>query len=96
MHEFYKGCGFPTLTDDAGKEKIEEQLGKATKTKIDRINRLTHKIQKKLCKLIKEKKITNKTYFELYPSGPIHHVCTAQSKSINQKKTFPCDSLFLQ
>ena len=52
-------------------EKIEEQLGKATKAKIKPTSRLTNKIQKKLCKLEKENKFTNKTYFELYPSDPI-------------------------
>ena len=52
-------------------KKIEEQLAKAAKAKIDRTNRLTNKIQKKLCKLRKENKFTNKTYFELYPSDRI-------------------------
>ena len=70
MHEFDKGCGFTIVTDDTAKEKTEE-LGKATKAKIDPTSRLTNKIQKKLCNLRKENKFTNKTYFELYPSDPI-------------------------
>ena len=61
MHEFDKGCGFAIVTNDTAKEKIE-QLGKATKAKIDPTSRLTNKIQKKLRK---DKKFTNKTYFEL-------------------------------
>ena len=96
MHEFDNGCGFAFVTNDTAKEKIEEQLGKATKAKIDPISRLTNKIQRKLCKLRKENKFTNKTYFELYPSDPFHHVYMAQSKRINWKKTSPCESLFLQ
>ena len=47
MHEFDKGCGFAIVTNDTAKEKIEEQLGKATKAKIDPTSRLTNKIQKK-------------------------------------------------
>ena len=54
MHEFDKSYGFAIVTNDTAKEKIEEQLGKATKAKVDPTSRLTNKIQKKLCKLIKE------------------------------------------
>ena len=43
-HEFDKGCGFAIVTNDTAKEKIEEQLGKATKAKIDPTSRLTNKI----------------------------------------------------
>ena len=71
MHEFDKGCGFAIVTNDAAKEKIEEQLGKAVKAKIDPTSRLTNKIQKKLRNLGKENKFTNKTYFEIYHSDPI-------------------------
>ena len=52
MHEFDEGCGFAIVTNDTAKEKIEEQLGKATKAKIDPTSRLTNKIQTKLCKPI--------------------------------------------
>ena len=97
MHEFDKACGFAILTNDTAKEKIEEQLGKATKAKIDPTSRLTNKIQKKLCKLRKENKFTNKTFILncIHPT-PFHHVYMAQSKRTNQKKTFPCDLLYLQ
>ena len=33
VHEFDKGCGVAVVTDDTAKEKIEQQLGKATKAK---------------------------------------------------------------
>ena len=39
--KFDKGCGFAIGTGDAAKEKIEEQLGKATKAEIDSPNGLT-------------------------------------------------------
>ena len=68
MHKFDKTCGFAIVTVDTAKEKIEEQLGNATKGKIDPTSRLTNKIQKKLCKFRKENKFTNKTYFELSPT----------------------------
>ena len=68
MHEFDKGCGLAIVTNHTAKEKIEEQLGKAA---IDQASRLTNKIQKNICKLRKENKFTNKTYFKLYPSDTI-------------------------
>ena len=58
VHEFDNGCGFAIVfvfANDTTKEKIEKQLGKVTKAKIDSTNRLTNKIHKKLCKLRKEK-----------------------------------------
>ena len=71
------------------KKKIEEQLGKATKAKIDPTSRLTNKIQKKLCNLRKENKFTNKTYFELYPSNPIPPCLYGTIKAHKQEKNFP-------
>ena len=34
------------MTNDTAKEKVEDELGKETKAKIDLSNRLTNKIQK--------------------------------------------------
>ena len=65
MHEFDKSYGFAIVTNDTAKEKMEEQLGKATKPKVDPTSRLTNKIQKKLCTLIKENRFTNKTYYKI-------------------------------
>ena len=62
MREFDKGCGFAIVTNDTAKGKIEEQLAKAAKAKIDPTSRLTNKIQKKLANLEKKNKFTNKTY----------------------------------
>ena len=89
VHEFDKGCGFAIVTDDTSNEKIEEQLGKATKAKIDPTSRLTNKIQKKLCNLRKENKFTNKTYFELYPSDPIPPRLYGTIKAHRPEKNFP-------
>ena len=89
VHEFNKGCRFAVVTNDMAKEKIEEQLGKASKTKIDPTSRLMNKIQKKLCKLRKENKFTNKTYFELYPSNPIPPRLYGTIKAHKPEKNFP-------
>ena len=35
-HEFDKCCGFAIMTNETAKEKIEEQLGKAAKAKMNR------------------------------------------------------------
>ena len=64
--EFDKGCWFAVATNDTAKEKV---VGKAKQAKIDPADRLTNKIQRKLYKVTKENKFTNKTYFELDPSN---------------------------
>ena len=69
-------------------KKINEQLGEATKGKIDPTNRFTSKIQRKLCKVRKEKKIANKTYFKLFDPIPPRLCGTI--------KVFLCELLFLQ
>ena len=77
------------MTNDTAKEKIEEQLGKTTKAKIDPTSRLTNKIQKKLCKLREENKFTDKTYFELYPSDLIPPSLYDTIKAHKPEKNFP-------
>ena len=67
-------------------KKNRGTTGWSNKSKNRFTSRLTNKIQKKLCKLRTENKFTNKTYFELYPSGPFHRVYMEQSKRINRKK----------
>ena len=47
VYKFDKGCRFTIVTNDTAKEKIEAQLGKATKAKIGSASRFTKKIQKK-------------------------------------------------
>ena len=89
VHEFDKGCGFAIVTNDTAKEKIEEQLGKAKKAKIDPTSRLTNKIQKKICNLRKENKFTNNTYFELYPSDPVPPRLYGTVKAHKPEKNFP-------
>ena len=95
MHEFDKGCGFAIVTNDTAKEKIEEQLGKATKAKIDPTSRLTNTIQKKLCNIRKENKLRNKTYFELYPSDLIPPRLYGTIKAHNTGKNLSHASHFI-
>ena len=95
MHKFDKGCGFAIVTNDKAKEKIEEQLENTTKAKIDPASRLTNKIQKKLCKLRKIKNLQTRLILNYIHPTPFHHVYMAQSKPPKQKKTFPCESLYL-
>ena len=95
-HEFDKGCGFAIVTNDTAKEKIEEQLDKTTKAKIDPRSRLTNKIQKNFASLEKKTNLQTRVILNYIHPTPFHHVYMAQSKRTNQKKTFPCDSLYLQ
>ena len=52
-------------------QKIEEQLGKTKIAENDPTLKFTNKIQKILCRLSKEKKFTDKEYFQIYPSDSI-------------------------
>ena len=54
VYKFDKGCGFAIGTGDTAKEKIEEQLGKATKAEIDPQQMGSHKIQKKFANVEKK------------------------------------------
>ena len=71
VYPFNKGSGVVVLSEGDVIKKIEEQLGKAEVIDEDPTQKYTNKIQKHLCKLRKEKKFTDKEYFEIYPSGPI-------------------------
>ena len=68
---FDKGSGFVVLSEEDAIKKIEEQLGKAKVIDEDLTEKYTSKTQKQLCKLRNKKKLTDKEYFEIYPSDPI-------------------------
>ena len=95
VHEFEKGFGFAIGTDSAAKENIEEKLGKATKVKIGLTNRPTSKVPEKICKLRKENKVKNKTYFEFYTFSPIPQCLYGTIKVHKQdKKLFHASHYF--
>ena len=71
VYPFDKCLGFVVLSEGDAIRKIEEQLGKAKVIDEDPTQKYTSKIQKHLCKLRKEKKFTDKEYFEIHPSYPI-------------------------
>ena len=71
IYPFDKGTRFAVLPEKRGMQKIEEQLGKAEIAENDPTLKFTNKIQKILCRLRKEKKFTDKEYFQIYPSDPI-------------------------
>ena len=90
MYKFDKGCRFAIGTGDTAKEKIEEQLGKATKAKIDPANRLTQDSEKG-CKCRKKIRLIL-NYIHL---TPFYHVYIVQPKRTNQQIIFLCESIFL-
>ena len=71
VYPFDKGSAFVVVPVRDAIKKIEEQLGKAKVIDKDPTQKYTSKIQKHLCKLRKEKKFTDKEYFEIYLSDPI-------------------------
>ena len=52
-------------------QKIKKQLDKAKIAEHDPTLKFTNNIQKISCRLKKEKKFTDKEYFQIYPSDPI-------------------------
>ena len=71
IYPFDKGSGFVVLSEKNAMQKIEEQPGKSKIAVNDPTLKFTNKIQKILCHLRKEKKFTDKEYFQIYPSDPI-------------------------
>ena len=53
LQEFVKGCGLAIATDNTAKGKMEEQLSKSAKTKIDPTSRLTKRFRKNFANLEK-------------------------------------------
>ena len=74
VHEFR----FPVDNNNMPRAKIEEQLGKSRKAKIDPTSRLMSKIQKKTLRT--QKKNLHSTQFP--------HLNMVQSKRINRKRNF--------
>ena len=96
VHEFDKGCGFAIVTNDTAKEKIEEELGKATKGKVDPKVDSRTRFRKNFANLENKTNLQTRLILNYIHPTPFHHVSLAQSKHINQKKTFPCESLYPQ
>ena len=71
IYPFKRGYEFVVLAEKNAMQRIEEQLAKVKLTENDPTLKFTNKIQKILCRLRKEKKFTDKEYFEIYPSDPI-------------------------
>ena len=69
-YPFDKNSRFFVLLEEDSIKKTEEQLRKAKVIDQDPTRIYTNKSQENLCKLRKEKKFTDKEYFEIYPSGP--------------------------
>ena len=55
----------------------------------DPTQKYTSKIQKHLCKLKKDKKFTDKKYFEIYPSDPIPPRLYGTIKAHKPEKNYP-------
>ena len=86
---FDKGNGFAILNSDDAIKKIEEQLGKAKVVDFDPTQKQANKIKTILSKLRKEDKLTNKKFFELYPSDPIQPRMYGMLKAHKPGKNYP-------
>ena len=91
MQKFDKGCGFAIVTNDTFKVKIEKQLGKAAKTKINPKNRSRTRFKETFANIGKEKNLQTRLILNYIHPIPVY---MAQSKHINGTKTLPCESLY--
>ena len=83
------------MTNYLTKEKIEEQLDKATKAKIDPTSRLS-RFRKNFANLEKKTNLQTRLILNYIHPTPFHQVLMGQSKRKNRKKFFPCESLYPQ
>ena len=83
------GSGFVILSEKNDMQKIEEQLGKAKIAVNDPTLKFTKKIKKILCRLQKEKKFTDKEYFQIYPPDPILPRLYGTIKAHKPEKNYP-------
>ena len=70
-------------------QKIKKQLGNVKIAGNDPTLKFTNKIQKILCRLRKEKKFTDKEYFQIYPSDPIPPRLYGTIKAHKPEKNYP-------
>ena len=96
LRKINKGSGFFALSKLDAINKTEEQLGKAKVTDEDPTQKNTRKVRKHLCKFRKQKKFTDKKYFEIYPSDPISPRLYGTVKAHKPEKNYPCVLLYHQ
>ena len=74
-------------------QKIEEQLGKAKIVENDPTLKFTNKIQKILCRLRKEKKFTDKEYFQIYPPDLVPSLLYGTINAHKPEKNYPMGTI---
>lgn len=89
VYPFAKGNGFVLLNADDAITKIENQIGKSKIIDIDPTPQLVSKFQKILCKMRKEGKFDDRTYFKIYPSDAIPPRLYGTVKAHKPEKNYP-------
>ena len=84
-----KDSGFFVLSEGYAIKIIEEQLRKAKVIDENPAQKYTSKIQKHSCNLRKEKKFTDKEFFEICPLDPIPPRLYGRVKAHKPKKNYP-------
>ena len=77
------------MSEKNAMQNIKEQLGKAKIAENDATLKFTNKIRKRLCRLRKEKKFTDKEYFQIYQSDPIPPRLYGTKKVHKPEKNYP-------
>ena len=89
VYSYDKGTSFVILNNKDAIQKIEEQIGESIVSNTDPTPALTSKIKKHLTTPRKQQKFETRTYFQLYPSGPIPTRLYGVIKAHKPEKCYP-------
>nr|XP_047132439.1 uncharacterized protein LOC105845309 [Hydra vulgaris] len=89
IYPFDKGTGFALLCENEAKAKLEEQIKNSKIIDYDPTPTFTTKFQKLLCKLRKQGKLDNATYFKMYPSDCVPPRIYGMVKAHKPEKNYP-------
>jgi hypothetical protein len=89
IYPFDKGAGMVRISTESANQKIREQLGETTIVDQDPTDGFVVKIQKKLSKLRKLGRFSDKEYERMYPSDAIPPRMYGMIKAHKPEKDFP-------
>ncbi|XP_065668102.1 uncharacterized protein LOC136088337 [Hydra vulgaris] len=89
VYPFDKGTGFVLINEEDAFYKLEEEIKHSVTINYDPTQTLMTKFQKLLCRLRKQKKLDNKTYFQMYPSDCVPPRLYGVIKAHKPEKNYP-------
>ncbi|XP_065642453.1 uncharacterized protein LOC136074080 [Hydra vulgaris] len=89
VYPFDKGTGFVLINEEDAFYKLEEEIKHSVTINYDPTQILMTKFQKLLCRFRKQKKLDNKTYFQMYPSDCVPPRFYGVTKAHKPEKNYP-------